>query len=239
MGSSTVNLSSRLSDYFSMAYIRAQLARGKSSICSALDKYGHANFSVQVLPCDDPLTEEQYYLDNYKVEYNIRRTATGPAPGAQQDITGSKNPQYGQVGPKAAHWGHTHLTERIELWSLSRSIQYYLYSVVSATLFITCLGLARLADFLGVHVNTARRAVASKLYKGYILSTSLLTIPELQTAILASQPPINRRIAKKVYIYNEGRNVLLHCCETVTNFMGLSGLSGSAVRTLCLSTTSL
>lgn len=68
-------------------------------------KYGHANFSVTVYPCEDPLTQEQFYLDNYSVVYNSRRTATGPAytPGIQPDRSGPYNPQFGLVGPDSSH----------------------------------------------------------------------------------------------------------------------------------------
>lgn len=94
------NLSSRVSDYYRHSYLNGQLKRGNSAICSALLKYGHANFSLSMYPCDSPLTSEQYYLDNYPVEYNIRRVATG---GVQPDRSGNLNLQFGKVGPDSAH----------------------------------------------------------------------------------------------------------------------------------------
>lgn len=99
-----VSLSGRLSDYFRPSYLRHQIDRG-SLICSALLKYGHANFSVAVYPCIDALVQEQYFMDNFAVVYNARRTATGPAytPGIQPDRTGKNNPQYGLVGSQSAH----------------------------------------------------------------------------------------------------------------------------------------
>lgn len=98
-------MSRRVSDYFRNSYLKGQLARGGSAICSALLKHGHANFSLTIFPCDSPLTEEQYYMDNYTLEYNIRRVATGPAPipGVQPDRSGELNPQFGKVGPDSAH----------------------------------------------------------------------------------------------------------------------------------------
>jgi hypothetical protein len=44
---SAVNLSSRLSDYFTDSYLKLQVTRG-SVISSAIIKHGHSNFSLQV-----------------------------------------------------------------------------------------------------------------------------------------------------------------------------------------------
>lgn len=113
IGSSTVSLSGRLSDYYSMSYLRLQAQERGSIISAAILKYGHAYFTLQVFPCVDALIQEQYYLDNAVTAYNARRTATGPAPtpGQQPDRTGSNNPQYGLVGPQGAHWGYEHSDE--------------------------------------------------------------------------------------------------------------------------------
>lgn len=210
-------------------------------ICSALLKYGHANFSLSTYPCVNPLTEEQYYMDNFPVEYNIRRIATGPAhvPGNQPDRSGELNPQFGNVGVNSAHWGFKHSTERIDLWKLTRSTLYYLYSLDTMTLFTTVLGQTQLAEFFNVHVNTVRRAISAQIYQGYIISTSLLDLPQLQAIIAGISVQINSRIPKRIYIYNQAQTVLLHVCDTVTAFMLLSGLSGAAIRKLCLSPSDL
>ena len=92
-----MNLSSRLSDYFSDSYLKLQVNRG-SVISPAIIKHGHSNFSLQVLVLGpSPLREdisvdsdfillEQYYLDNYELIYNARRIALGPAPVASKKL---------------------------------------------------------------------------------------------------------------------------------------------------------
>jgi group I intron endonuclease len=53
-------------------------------ICKALIKYGHANFSLEILEyCspEDLIKREQYYLDRLKPEYNISLTAGAPMTG--------------------------------------------------------------------------------------------------------------------------------------------------------------
>jgi len=126
----------------------------------------------------------------------------------------------------------------IEFWKLSRSTQYFVYSALTLSLFTTCLGQTQLAEFLEVHVNTARRALTSQLYNGYILSTVALTTSQLQ-AILAVGQSVNRRLTKSVYVYNASQTVLLHVSSTVNAFMVLSGLNGAAVKQLALSPTLL
>ena len=55
---SAMNLSSRLSDYFSDSYLKLQVNRG-SVICQAIIKHGHSNFSLQVLVLGpSPLRED-------------------------------------------------------------------------------------------------------------------------------------------------------------------------------------
>lgn len=125
------------------------------------------------------------------------------------------------------------------LWKYVRSTPYYVYSMDTLTLFTTCLGQAHLAEMLGVHVNTARRAIAAQVYQGYVISLSLLT-PEAVQAIIASiSTTINTRIVKRIYIYNASKTVLLHTYDSVNAFMQASGLNGSGVRSLALSSTAL
>jgi group I intron endonuclease len=112
---SAMDLSSRLSDYFRLSYLKAQASRG-SAICAAILKYSLSEFSLQVIvlgpsPTFSPLSFfpkggskegvrggresisvnsdfiqlEQYYLDRYSLVYNIRRIALGPAPTANLD----------------------------------------------------------------------------------------------------------------------------------------------------------
>lgn len=240
VGSALTSLSRRVSDYFRNSYLKGQLARGNSAICSALLKYGHAHFSLTMYPCNSPLTQEQYYMDNYPMEYNIRRTATGPAPvpGIQPNRSNELNRQFGKVGPDSAHWGLKHSSERIDLWKLSRSTLFYIYSIGTMSLFTTVLGQTQLADFFGVHVNTVR-AITAQIFKGYVISTVLLDLSQLQLILEGLTVQINKGIPKRVFIYNYNQTILLPICDTVTSFMSLSGLGGAAIRKLCISPTDL
>jgi group I intron endonuclease len=100
---SAINLSSRLSDYYRESYLKHEVSRN-SAISQALLKYGHSNFSLQVLSLGDSIMRsevsmspglivlEQYYLDRYKLVYNLRRIALGPAPSANIDSESKKGP---------------------------------------------------------------------------------------------------------------------------------------------------
>ena len=74
---SSVNLSSRLGNYFSLNYL-AKTSKYKSKIYNALLAHGHENFQLEILEfCARPdvVKREQYNIDYIKPEYNILTTA--------------------------------------------------------------------------------------------------------------------------------------------------------------------
>ena len=113
---SAMNLSSRLSDYYTNSYLKYQSTRG-SLISAAILKYGLSAFSLQVIelgpsPTRDAVSVnsdfillEQYFLDRYILIYNIRRIALGPAPVLNPNYDynkGNTNIQFGKKGPEGA-----------------------------------------------------------------------------------------------------------------------------------------
>lgn len=125
------------------------------------------------------------------------------------------------------------------MWKLIRSTLYYLYPTSTLTLFTTVLGQTHLAEFFNVHVNTIRRAISAQIFRGYIISTTLLDNSQLQAILAEITVGVNRRLPKRIFVYNPTQTTLLHISDTVTAFMLLSGLSGAAIRKLCLSPTDL
>lgn len=75
---SSINLNVRLRAYYCTSNLNRIVNKEQSIICEALLKYGHKNFSLDILEyCEiDILIErEQYYLDHLKPEYNILKFA--------------------------------------------------------------------------------------------------------------------------------------------------------------------
>lgn len=113
---SSIDLSSRLSDYFTNSYLKHQSNLGKA-IYLAILKYELSGFNLQIVvlgpsPNRDSISTtsdfillEQYYLDRYSLIYNLRRIAIGA----------------GKKGPDAAAWNQEHSSEQKLLWSLTRS----------------------------------------------------------------------------------------------------------------------
>lgn len=63
---------------FSINFLQKEVLRNKSIIYKALLKYGHSNFTLEILEYCDPsevIQREQYYFDLYKPEYNICQIA--------------------------------------------------------------------------------------------------------------------------------------------------------------------
>jgi len=75
---SGVNLSIRLSYYYSKKHMETQLKRGKSPIYSSILHYGLSNFTLDILEyCEpsDAVSREQHYIDILKPDYNLNPTA--------------------------------------------------------------------------------------------------------------------------------------------------------------------
>lgn len=76
---SAVDLSKRFSVYYSQKSIQEVLNRSKSNLLSAIQKYGHSNFTLEILEyCSpsDTINREQYFLDFLYPEYNILSIAS-------------------------------------------------------------------------------------------------------------------------------------------------------------------
>ena len=73
---SSINLSNRFYYYFNLKAMRLNLKI--SLIARALIKYGYSNFQLEILEYCEPsncIDREQYYIDLFKPEYNILKTA--------------------------------------------------------------------------------------------------------------------------------------------------------------------
>jgi hypothetical protein len=74
---SALNLTNRLSKYFSPMFLKRNILRDKSIINNSL-KYGYCNFSLDILEYCEPsilIKREHYYIDTLNPEYNILKKA--------------------------------------------------------------------------------------------------------------------------------------------------------------------
>jgi group I intron endonuclease len=97
---SAVDLTKRLSQYYSQGYLKKELSKGSSAIYRAILKYGCSNFSLSILEyCDkgEIIEREQYYIDHLKPEYNLLPTAGSPL--------GYKHTEEAKANMRAAHVG--------------------------------------------------------------------------------------------------------------------------------------
>jgi group I intron endonuclease len=75
---SAVNLTNRLSNYFSLIFLKRTILKSRSIISNSLLKYGYNNFSLDILEYYESsvlINREQYYLDTLKPKYNILKIA--------------------------------------------------------------------------------------------------------------------------------------------------------------------
>lgn len=75
---SSVSLSRRFRDYYSLTCLQKNVSRGSSAIYRTLLKYGYYNFSLDILEYCEPnelISREQYYIDFLNPEYNILKKA--------------------------------------------------------------------------------------------------------------------------------------------------------------------
>ena len=91
---SAVNLSKRLSYYYSTTYMEKELNRGNSHIYSALLKNDYSNFSLTILEYCEPeqcIEREDYYLCCLPHEYNILQKAGSSLGHNHSDETKNKS----------------------------------------------------------------------------------------------------------------------------------------------------
>ena len=75
---SSINISNRLSKYYSLNYLNNKISVDNSRIYRALLKHGYSKFNLEIIEYCNPdylLNREQYYLDLFKPEYNICKKA--------------------------------------------------------------------------------------------------------------------------------------------------------------------
>jgi len=246
---SSINLSSRLSDYFTNSYLKYQSNRG-SVISLAILKYGLSEFNLQIVvlgpspnrdsisTISDLILLEQYYLDRYSLIYNLRRIAIGAAPISNSNCNkGNTNPQFDKKGPDAAAWDYKHSPEQKLLWSLTQSTPIFIYDLNILTFNSIIYGYERVAHFLGVHINTARRvAKSSDVYaKKYVISLNELTKQKLEA--IKTNIKGKSTVRRVIYVYNKDKSILLKSLPSVNIFLKFSKLNGSMVKLLCESDT--
>jgi group I intron endonuclease len=87
---SEINLSERLSSYYSTTYMENALKRSNSHIYRALLKNGHEKLSLTILEyCDKEkcIEREDFYLSSENNEYNINQKAGSPLGRKHYDET--------------------------------------------------------------------------------------------------------------------------------------------------------
>ena len=100
---SAIDLSERLSDYYSTSYLEDALKRGRSHIYNALLKNGHSNLSLTIIEyCDKEkcIERENYYLFVEKHEYNILPKAGSRLGSKHLDETKQKKISDAHLGSK-------------------------------------------------------------------------------------------------------------------------------------------
>lgn len=115
---SSINLANRFSIYFSKKAMLSKLSTRISIIYSAILKYEHINFSLDILEyCEINLLieREQYYLDLLKPDYNILTVANSRLGSIQSEATKMKI----SISNKGKLLGKTHTYETRKKISLS------------------------------------------------------------------------------------------------------------------------
>jgi len=109
----------------------------------------------------------------------------------------------------------------------------FFYDAFSLTFNCIVYGYARLANFLGVHVNTAMRvAKLSSVYADkFIISLVELTKEDLET--IKGNVKRKTTIKREIHVYNKDKSLLLKTFTSVNAFMNLSKQSGSVIKLLC------
>lgn len=180
---SSANLYDRFRRYFNYSYL-SDSKRGASLICKALLKYGYTGFRLEILEyCSkmEVLSREQFYLDNYKPEYNILKIA-GSNLGYKHSVASLKlmsisSKSRNQLedflkSKREAMLGREFSKSHLENLALNnpfrQPVVLYNSKTGDSQEFTS---MAQAALFLGVHMTTVKRYLnSSKPYNGYVIT---------------------------------------------------------------------
>lgn len=185
---SAVDLSRRITQYFSIKY----LDKNKNMrICNALAFYGYSAFSLTILEYIQIsnlskkeaqiliLEREQFYIDNFKPEYNINLIA-GSRLGTLHsdesiakmsevqkniDRTGVKNPMHGRIGDLHPTFGLSHSIASKAKISEAKGTTIFVYDS-EGSLVNTFNSANKAAEHFNCsHTTIIRNAKNNKLFK--------------------------------------------------------------------------
>ena len=100
-------------------------------------------------------------------------------------------------------------------------------------------GFRATAEFLSVHINTARSAINKGGYyiapsgKAYVLSLHELTSDKVQELVNTAKESIKSTTNRAVYLYNLDKTVLLKHFSTVNEAMKVMSRSGRDIKNFC------
>jgi group I intron endonuclease len=225
---SSINLSSRLSEYYRAGYLKLQSTRG-SAISRAIIKHGLNEFSLAILVLRDSLEQktnyssnnlpdfvvlEQSYLDNYTLAYNVNRVASsGYEPSKSSVNKGAYNPSYGLKAEQAFVWDRTHTEELKSRWYMARGkYTLFMYSAKTFKFIESFPSAVRLSVYFNVSVSFGVKLVKliqtsdypAVIYKDYIISLTPLDIHFLSSNLnlfSVFNPKINQRSGRSIIIY--------------------------------------
>lgn len=175
---SSISLGNRFSNYYSLAYLKRKVIKGSSIIYNSLLKYGHSNFSIDILEYCEPsvlIEREQYYIDILKPEYNILKNA-GSRLGSKQSeetrqlisnalknrIFSDKSKEKMKIsvklglGTKSSFFGITPTIETINRISLTKSLSVKIMNIETNTEKYFSNN-AEAAKYLEIGVSTLRK----------------------------------------------------------------------------------
>jgi group I intron endonuclease len=124
---SAIDLKNRLKNYYSLNLMGTRIKLGQSAIYSAILKYGHSNFKLEILEyCDssEVIEREKYYFNLLRPKYNLLPTAGSwlgykHSEESKNKIraslsgknAGENNPMFGVLGENHPRFGKNHSEE--------------------------------------------------------------------------------------------------------------------------------
>jgi len=165
---SAIDLSKRLRSYYNLSYLYLETKKNNSLIYKAILKYGYSSFKLDILEyCDAAfiIDREQYYLDNFKFEYNTLKIA--------RSLAGFKHSTYSINRMRIARLGKS-LSESTKL-KLSANSQAFALTVKNNKTgeVILFTSIRKTAKFIGIHHSYLAKCLnIKKIYvgKGYSIT---------------------------------------------------------------------
>jgi len=191
----TANAKSRLTTYFKESGLKAR----NMPIYKALLKYGHSQFIFDIIEYCNPediVQREQFYLDNFDFDYNIRNKALGPFIRRHRSETiellrkASTNKKHSEENCKKMREGwvdRRFYKDKVENKSKNTSVKKLRKQIIGKLVTVKNIDTNDLTKYLSISEAASALNITRNTLRSYVKNQRVLTFLKQEGNVLIKE----------------------------------------------------